>query len=388
MDDTVFELTRVRLRHYRSIADADVELGRLLLLVGPNGSGKSNFLDALEFVSDSLRTGLGEAIRSRGGIYGVAHRSTTPSRFSIDLEFRWPGAAGNYGFEVSSARPPEFRVDREWCRVDPTDDSPAHGAYFETDKADAVVSSEALMPPRSVDRLFLPVASSLVPFRQVADGLAAINVVNLNPDTMRGLNSPEPGARIRRDGSNAASVLRQLDEAADSALRARIDDYLGAIVPGLHGVSHTDFGGLESLSFVQDQPGASPWTFRAQSVSDGTLRAAGLLIALFAQSGRVQGPVGIEEPESGLHPAAAAVLLDALRDASERRQVIVTSHSPDLLDHNDFTLDEIRAVRSVDGKTIIGPLDAAGSLALREELYTPGELLRRDQLLPETDRTA
>lgn len=80
------------------------------------------------------------------------------------------------------------------------------------------------------------------------------------------------------------------------------------------------------------------------------------------------------------------MLLDALRDASERRQVIVTSHSPDLLDRHDFDLSELRAVRSVSGATVIGELDQAGALALREDLHTPGELLRTDQLLPAASR--
>jgi predicted ATPase len=105
-------------------------------------------------------------------------------------------------------------------------------------------------------------------------------------------------------------------------------------------------------------------------------------VSLFAGTGSTLSTVGIEEPESALHPAAAGVLLDALRDASERRQVIVTSHSPDLLDRHDFDLSELRAVRSIGGETVIGELDQAGTLALREDLYTPGELLRTDQLLP------
>jgi predicted ATPase len=137
------------------------------------------------------------------------------------------------------------------------------------------------------------------------------------------------------------------------------------------------------LKFAQDVPGSkSPWHFQALSVSDGTLRALGVLVALFAGTGSTLSPVGIEEPESALHPAAAGVLLDALRDASERRQVIVTSHSPDLLDRHDFELSELRAVRSVEGETVIGELDEAGALALQEDLYTPGELLRTDQLIP------
>ncbi|MFC5667407.1 AAA family ATPase [Kitasatospora misakiensis] len=137
------------------------------------------------------------------------------------------------------------------------------------------------------------------------------------------------------------------------------------------------------MEFAQEVPGArNPWRFQAHSVSDGTLRALGVLVSLFAGTGQTLSTVGIEEPESALHPAAAGVLLDALRDASERRQVIVTSHSPDLLDRSDFDLSELRAVRSVGGETRIGQLDAAGALALREGLYTPGELLRSDQLLP------
>jgi predicted ATPase len=151
----------------------------------------------------------------------------------------------------------------------------------------------------------------------------------------------------------------------------------------MHGVSRFELGPWEALEFAQDVPGSkNPWHFQAQSVSDGTLRALGVLVALFAGTGSTLSTVGIEEPESALHPAAAGILLDALRDASERRQVIVTSHSPDLLDRHDVDLAELRAVRSVAGETIIGELDEAGALALREDLYTPGELLRTDQLIP------
>jgi predicted ATPase len=93
--------------------------------------------------------------------------------------------------------------------------------------------------------------------------------------------------------------------------------------------------------------------------------------------------VGLEEPEAGLHPAAAGVLYDALLEASQFEQVIVTSHSPDLLDREDTPADALRAVAMCDGETIIGNVNQAGRTALREGLYTPGELMRMDQLRPE-----
>ena len=389
MADNRFSLTRVRLRHYRSIASADVSLGDLLLIVGPNGSGKSNFLDALRLTSESLQTSLDQALRSRGGVAEVRRRSTGhPAHFAIDLEFRGEGVLGAYGFEVGAVKGGGFRISREYCNVE--FDSRAGEGVRNADARFSVVdgeldfTTEPVMPPVSEQRLYLVVAAGLEVFRPVFDGLAGISVFNLNPDVMRQPQTPDAGELLHRDGANVASVLDRLERSKrGSADKVRIEEYLQQIVPGMHGVRRSDLGNWETLQFIQDVPGAkSPWRFPARSVSDGTLRALGVLVALFAGTGGTLSTVGIEEPESALHPAAAGVLLDVLRDASERRQVIVTSHSPDLLDRHDFKLSELRAVRSINGETVIGELDQAGALALREDLYTPGELLRTDQLLP------
>jgi hypothetical protein len=105
------------------------------------------------------------------------------------------------------------------------------------------------------------------------------------------------------------------------------------------------------------------------------------------QSGNKKRPnvplVGIEEPEMALHPGAAGVLRDGLRDASSRMQVLVTSHSPDLLD--DKTIDDrsILVTSMENGITRIGPVDEPARSAMRERLYTAGELLRLDQLEPD-----
>jgi predicted ATPase len=389
MQDNFFSLTRVRLRHYRSLAAADVELGRLLLLVGPNGSGKSNFLDAVRLLSESLQTSLDQALRSRGGVAEVRRRSTGhPTHFSIDLEFRGPQYEGRYGFEVAAVKNGGYRISREQCTVRGEGQGDVGGggadAGFRVENGVLVEKSEPVMPPVSDQRLYLVAAAGIEAFRPVYDGLAGISVFSLNPDVIRQPQTPDSGEFLHRDGSNIASVLHRLQRSARGQEdKARLESYLQLIVPGMHGVARSELGNWETLEFTQDVPGArNPWRFQAQSVSDGTLRALGVLVSLFASTGSTLSTVGIEEPESALHPAAAGVLLDALRDASERRQVLVTSHSPDLLDRHDFDLSELRAVRSVGGETVIGQLDEAGVLALREQLYTPGELLRNDQLLP------
>ena len=108
-------------------------------------------------------------------------------------------------------------------------------------------------------------------------------------------------------------------------------------------------------------------------------------MALFQGRGRngdAPPLVGLEEPEAALHPAAASVLLGALREASTISQVVVTSHSPDLLDDPDIPDDSILAVESKDGVTVIGPVDEADRKVLHDRLFTPGELLRQNQLTP------
>lgn len=126
-------------------------------------------------------------------------------------------------------------------------------------------------------------------------------------------------------------------------------------------------------------------------MSDGTLRGFGILLAVFqaatTRSGRLSPKlIGLEEPEMALHPAAASVLLSALREGSQHCQILVTSHSPDLLDNPDIPTESLLAVENPDGLTRIGPLDEASRRMLREKLFTPGELLRQNQLAP--DKTA
>jgi predicted ATPase len=143
---------------------------------------------------------------------------------------------------------------------------------------------------------------------------------------------------------------------------------------------------METLEFRQGVAGAKhPWRFLANNMSDGTLRVLGILVALFQENRDAQKRallVGIEEPEVALHPAAAHVLLDGLRDAADKTQVIITSHSPDLLDNKDLEVESILAVEARDGTTVIADVHEAGRTALGKRLYTTGELLRRNQLQP------
>ncbi|HOZ49815.1 MAG TPA: AAA family ATPase [Candidatus Hydrogenedentes bacterium] len=379
-------LSRVVLSNYKSIKECSVELGRLTFLVGPNGAGKSNFLDALRLVAESLNTSIEHALRERGGINEVRRRSSGhPTHFGVRLEWNLPNeTSGYYAFRVGARKNGGFEVQQEKCWV--VGAAPLDEKYYNVESGIVTASSIAVPPPASSDRLYLVTASGLADFRPLYDALSHMGFYNLNPDAIRELQPPDPGDVLKRDGSNLAGVLAMMSRESGEA-RARVIEHLSKVVPGIQGVDVKHVGKKETLEFRQRVgTNSAPWRFMAENMSDGTLRALGVLTALFqtANGGGRRVPfVGIEEPEVAVHPYAAGVLRDGLRIASRSSQVAVTSHSPDLLDDKDVADENILAVVNRNGETRIGPPDEAGRKSIKERLYTAGELLRLNQLEPD-----
>ncbi len=381
MSNPVF-LTRVILRNYKSIGDCDVRLQPLTFLVGPNGSGKSNFLDALHLVRDALAGSLDNALNERGGLSEVRRRSSGhPTHFGIRLEFvLHSGQQGHYAFNIGALSGRGYEVQTEECVIDGI----GKGPFYRIERGQIKASSEVAFPAVTSDRLALVAVSGLTAFRPVFDALTAMGFYNLNPKLMRELQKPQEGRLLKPVGENIASVIGHLERVAADQM-AIIQGYLQSVVPMVHGLERKQIGPMETLEFRQEMAGAKhPWRFLAQNMSDGTLRALGVLTALF-QGNRDYAPslVGIEEPETALHPAASAALREALVRASQHTQVIVTSHSPDLLDDLGLSLDALYAVVSEKGETRIAPLDAASRMAMRDRLFSAGELLRLNQLAPD-----
>ncbi len=384
---------RVLLKNYKSIASCDVLLKHpLTVLVGPNGAGKSNFLDALRLVSDALKDGLEHALRVRGGINEVRRRSGGhPTHFSIRIEFALTNLHGFYSFRVGAQQSGGFLIQEEECYLE-TQELPSSTWTYRIENGEVTSNIGLPTPPPVVskDRLYLVTMSGLPEFRPLFDALFGMQFYNLNPERIKALQPPDAGEFLERDGRNLASVLGRLERNAPELL-ARIEEYLEKVVPGVQGVRRDALRSMETLEFKQRVAGAkAPWRFPAVNMSDGTLRVLGILVALFQNAGdevnasaRPVTLVGIEEPETALNPGAAGVLLDGLRAASRRTQVLVTSHSPDLLDDDEISPDSILAVVSRDGNTEIGGLNAVGRQALKDHLYTVGELLRLRKLEPQ-----
>lgn len=414
-------LTRVRIKGYKSITACDIKLGSLAFLVGPNGSGKSNFIDALRFVADALTdspnrvdpddnvvhvtpgrvpdTPLGYAIEGRGGIRMV-HQQMGPLGFSfaIRLDFLDPhGSSGHYSFQIGAnetaqvrQEAPQFVVEREECAF-------VDGPSFSIDESTSGGVPPPQFPPNTswpcVDRsqlylsqlaMFDHMSPAFRPFRNVHDAFLRMRFYALAPEVMRKAAKPAESGLLRQNGLNVWEVLRGLRSHSPNTLD-RIEEYLGHAVPGLSVepfvLSSSDAAYAE---FQQQVSGRSrPRKHAARSMSDGTLRAVGILTALLQED--KDGPpslVAIEEPETALHPGAVGVLLSAMHDAKERTQVLVTTHSSDLLHSDEVQTDELLAFSADSGATVIGQVDEGSRKILDDRLFSPGELLRLSQLEP------
>lgn len=382
-------LNRVRIVNYKSIADCDVILGPLTVLVGPNGAGKSNFLDALAFLGEAVATTPHQAAETRGGMGEILRR--VPERaeeFAIAVEVTVPWgpeedqwARGTYGFKLrrsvrAGRRPVEVVSERCSLRWKDKEDR------FSVEKGQVDNPGMPFVKTIEADRLYLPVTSAQPNYTPLFGALRNMRFYNLDPHTLR-LPRPESDSGVLgRLGEHLGDVIGQL---ADShpEMKRRYDDYLTATVPGVVSLDRKHTGSYVTVELSEQMPDGVVG-FGPDAMSDGTIRAAGVLAALF-QPWTIGGSislVGIEEPEIALHPGAAGVLFDALTEASERVQVIATSQSADLLDRDDATPEMVRVVTNEDGLTVIGELDDASRAIVGERRLTLGELMRANQLQP------
>jgi predicted ATPase len=235
------------------------------------------------------------------------------------------------------------------------------------------------------DRLYLPVASAQTTFAPLFSRLRGMQFYNFDLDTLRLPQLQTVGSVLGPRGSHLGDVLEALGNDSRGS-KERIDAYLRAVVPEITGIDRYIAGSYITVA-LRARTGANgeEVEFGPEAVSDGTMRAVGVLAALFQPwvlDERVP-LVAIEEPEIALHPGTAGVLFDALTEASERVQVVATSQSADLLDREDLDVSSVRAVAMQNGLTTIGEVDEVSKRIVREKLYTVGELMRTNQLSPQ-----
>lgn len=374
-------ITRVRIKNYKSIKYCDVHLGSLQFLAGRNGSGKSNFLDALAFVRDSM-TDIDDAFNKRRGINNVRRRASgSPQNMGVLLDFNiGETQKAVFGFELSARNAEAFKVKKEIGLVQ-TNDGGTH--QYAVDEGKIKAKDAKLFPPVDSRRLYLP-SITLPEYRPLYRALRTMGIFNFNPAQMREIKTAEIEKYLKDDGGNIADSLLALS-ATNPNIMNRVSEYMRAIMPFISKVRpKTIENGIRIVEFWQEVKSQKRrQRFAAHNMSDGTLRALGILTAALQEDkDGLPALIGIAEPEASLHACTVGAIMDVLHEASEKRQIIVTTHSGDMLDHEVIVPENILAVDLAESETRIGPLDDMSAKEINSHLMNAGELLRQDQVRP------
>jgi predicted ATPase len=366
---------RLEMTNFLSYKSGVLEFGDFVALVGPNASGKSNAVSALKLLREISVYGLPTALARRGGFDQLRHRSAgRPYDPSLRITFAFPGRADSfYEIQLGAVKGGRYRVKRESAVVhfgDQRFTMLSNGEEVEWDDsevAEAGVSRTFKVAPGQSALSNGGLAGYLV-----YDILRSLRTVEVNPAKVSDLQEPSSTREFEPDGSNAVSVYETLSPQG----RRRLGEELATIVANIESIEVLRLADRQTLRFKQRTESGNR-EFYAKQMSDGTLRAFAILLAA-QQSGR--GLLVVEEPEIAIHLGALRTLVELLRARSPQVQVVITTHSADIVDA--LPIEDIRVVWTQGDASHIAPVSEHSKSTIRRGLITPGELLRSDSLDP------
>lgn len=351
----------LQVKNFRVLRDVMVKkLTPLTALLGPNGSGKSTFFDVFAFLSECLSDGLRRAWDRRGRFRELRSRESE-GPIVFELKYRESATKGNplitYHLEIDE-RPKGPFVAQEWLQWK----RGRYGRPFRfleySNGQGKVITGER--PENDDERISYPLASSellavstlgqlaenprVVALRKFIEGwfLAYLSIA----DT-RGIPEAGPQEKLSKTGDNLPNVIQYLSEQHPAQLNIILEK-LTSRVPRLEKVTAEPLADGRLLLRIKDAPFAEP--FLSRYASDGTLKMLAYLTLLYDPD-----PVrllGIEEPENFLHPRLLPILVEECRNASDRSQVFISTHSPFVV--NGLRPDEVWVLeRLADGYTSV-----------------------------------
>jgi len=339
------QIDNIKIKNWRNFTEADVAMQSRTFIVGANAAGKSNFLDIFRFLRDVASPsggGLQKAIKDRGGIGKVRSLAARKNpNILIDLELSDKDTKWRYLLEVGQEAFGRRRpiVKREEVHKD------GEKLVTRPDKADAEDTER-------LTQTSLEQVNSNQKFRAIADFFANTVYLHLVPQLLK-YSEGIQGKMLENDpfGQGFLERIARSSEAKRKRRLNRIQSVLQKAVPQ-----------LEELQFERDASTGQPhlkakyshWRVngawqREDQFSDGTLRLIGLFWALQEDPGLLL----LEEPELSLNARIVSYLAPFIFKLQGKGQVLVTTHSADLLSDGGIALDEVILLEPTNEATSI-----------------------------------
>ena len=366
----------VRVSGFRSLRSLELgDLGRLVAMIGPNGCGKSNLFKLFQMMNVMLGSRrLGNFVGEHGGGDDqLFNGSKVTPRVDVEVTLR-VGAGNYYDYRFSLTYGSEDRLlfaDEAYRLRKNQNDNPGW---------QLVESSTGLTEPGLVAVGHAPHVTTI--YSRIAGNIVTLlgncRVYQFHHTSRdSGLHKPidiQDNGRLETGGHNLAAVLLYL-ERNDLKRYEIICNHIARVLPGFDRFDLQELGGRVSLRWSSNYGGK---TFGGHLTSDGALRLFALVTLLNLPSEMLPTAVLLDEPELGLHPAGIALIGGMIKALSYRKQVMVATQSPLLIDA--FELDEV-VVMEIDKKgTRANTLSSTDYKDWLDEGFLPSDLWQKNLL--------
>ena len=391
-------IKKIRVTNFKSFTDLEVELGNFSVIIGVNASGKSNFVQIFEFLRDIANSGLNNAVSMQGGVeylrninigasekfslkvvfdqeFGLLGRRTKEGFIGIktyetiyEFSLKFKGKQkGGLGFEIARdnlTQKCEFiRFKRHKKKIEEKEKlgqgeiniSCANGKVkINLDNPEGVsIKKDDIFPPFLKEEKLQPNTLLLeTPFFFLpvfSEAFSDISIYDFDPKLPKKATPITGKAELEEDGSNLSIVLKSIIENKDK--KRKLFNLTKDLLPFIDDLDVEKFAD-KSLLFKLREIYSEKQYLPASLISDGTINITALIIALYFE----KKPLTIiEEPERNIHPSLISRVVEMMKEASQNKQVIVTTHNPEMVRHADLESILVISRNKEDLSTISRP---------------------------------
>jgi len=393
-------IKKIKVSNFKSFKELDLELGNFNVVIGANASGKSNFTQIFKFLRDiEKEDSLKDAISQNSGIEALRNLKIGPScDFKIqsvsDKKMGW-GRRESRAIIISEATYQlnlKFGKTKRGIKITNDElslklaiaslkakenpnilcegkliirniEGKPEVSFDPPDLGKKLEDEKIIFPPSAFPKLFggkIPPNTLLIrtPYSLIPPWetlFKKISIYNIDPHIARKPTSNSGKAELQENGDNLALVLSKIIK--DKNKKRKFCNLINDLLPFFDDIGIETFV-ENSLQIKLKEKYYKNKFLPAHLLSDGTINIAALIIAIYFEEKDI---VIIEEPERNIHPHLISKVIDMMKDASTNKQIIVTTHSPEVVKHAG--LENILFVsRDKDGFSVIHRLNEKDDL--------------------------
>jgi predicted ATPase len=360
-------IKKIKVSNFKSFKNLEVDLDKLNVFIGANAAGKSGFVQIFDFLRNIYRHGLDNAVSMNGGVEYLrninignsepllfeiivdnprrsriknesregTYREAYETRYNFSLNF-------NKTFEITGD---ELRIKSRYYKDDGQEIGEVTLKLFndngkielttEENSLDFAIDNRIIPPYLKEMRLMEKQLILETPYTFLIEPalneiLKGISIYNINPTLSKRATPITGKSELEEDGRNLAIVLKNIIE--DPEKERKFTNLIKDILPFVNKMDVEKFAD-KSLLFKLKETYVQDVYIPASLLSDGTINITALIIALYFETKKV---AIIEEPERNIHPYLISRIVEMFSDASEKKQLLITTHNPEVVKYIDL----------------------------------------------------